>query len=83
MPRPPLRVLCATLLPVVGFCAGWLYARHVVALMIAYARARWGYVCGNGLEMPFYFWPPVGAVLGFASYRLLWWCLGRKHHGAA
>ena len=62
-------VRSSTILPrtllVLGAIAGYFYARHVIALNIAYMREHWGWVCGTGLYNGLYFWPPVGAATGF------------------
>ena len=64
MATRPARTLYAFVLTVIGAISGYLYARHSIALAVAHMRTTWGWVCGTGLEIPLYFWTPVGAFAG-------------------
>jgi len=72
MPAPLFRALYVTCLSVAGSVAGYAYARHQIALSIAYMRAHWGWVCGTGLEVPLVLFTPLGALVGFALGVVTW-----------
>lgn len=69
-----IRTLYVSAVTVLGAVAGFLYAKHRIALTITYMRAHWGWACATGLEAPLYFWTPAGAIVGVAlaigSWRL-------------
>jgi hypothetical protein len=67
-----VRVLYTTALSGAGLLLGFVYAKHQIALSVAYMRAHWGWVCGTGLEVPLYFFPPVGALVGLAIGTFTW-----------
>lgn len=54
------RLACA----VIGAGLGYAYARYDIAARMAYMRAKWGWVCGTGLDVPLYVWPSAGAIVG-------------------
>ena len=57
---------------VLGAVAGFLYAKHRIALTVTYMRAHWGWVCGTGLEAQLYLWSAVGAIAGAALAIYSW-----------
>ena len=66
------RALYVFLFTVAGAALGFLYAKHRIALSIAYMRTEWGWVCGTGLEFPLYFFTPVGGFAGVIMGIFTW-----------
>lgn len=60
------RTTYTSALVTLGAVFGFLYAKHRIALTVAYMRAHWGWVCGTGLEAQLYFWTAVGAIFSAA-----------------
>jgi|GEM_PF-3880593 len=56
----------------VGAIAGYFYAKHSVAETVAHMRAKWGWVCGTGLDIPFYLWTPIGSLVGLLFGIFSW-----------
>jgi hypothetical protein len=66
------RVLCTLALVIAGSLLGVLWAKHQIALNVAYMREHWGWVCGTGLDLPLYFFLPIGAILGMLVSLIAW-----------
>jgi len=66
------RALYTATLSSTGLLLGFIYAKYQIAFSVAYMRAHWGWVCGTGLEVPLYFFPPIGALAGLAIGTFTW-----------
>ncbi len=62
---------------IAGAIAGYFYAKHSVAETVAHMRAQWGWVCGTGLDIPFYLWMPTGSLTGLLFGIFTWRLLVR------
>jgi hypothetical protein len=81
MPSPILRRLYVAAFVIAGTVAGFLYAKHSIAISVAFMRAKYGWVCGTGLDMAFIVWTPFGALTGFAFGVATWRlaaCIARR-----
>ena len=58
-------------LSLVGALIGYFYAGYRIARMVAYARETLGWVCGTGLEIPYYVWTPFGLLVGLGLGLLI------------
>lgn len=81
MSVPFLRRTYVAAFVIVGTIAGLLYAKHSIAMSVAFMRAKYGWVCGTGLNAAFIVWTPLGAVTGLAfgvgTWRLIAWIVER------
>lgn len=50
-----------------GAGVGYAYAWYRIELSIARMREQSGWVCRTGIDMPLYFWTPIGAIAGMAA----------------
>jgi len=75
------RVLYIIVISTIGTLLGFMYARHRIVLSVANMKAQWGYVCDDGLSVPLYLFPPLGALAGMAVGVCAWplfsrWLIG-------
>lgn len=82
MPFSTLRRVYVAAFVIAGLVTGLLYAKHSIAVNVAFMRAKYGWVCGTGLDTAFFVWMPLGALTGFAfsiaTWRLVAWIAGQK-----